>query len=194
MNNLHTAQQSYNYLIVNGCPKVYIMHTTNLYPTPNALVKRGAINELQSISSIDSVGLSDHTTSNLACLGAVALGAVLLERHFIDSKERIGPDIKNSMTPSDLKDLRNQSNLMYIMRGGSKTTLLPEKEDTHNFAFSTVVLKYDLPCGTKLKRNHLTAKRPRKGDFDATNIDTLVGKVLAPDLKQDTHILKSHIK
>lgn len=194
MNDLHTAQHSYEYLLDNGCPKVYLMHTTNLYPTPNALVRLGAINELQSISSIDSVGLSDHTTSNLACLGAVALGAVLLERHFIDSKERYGPDIENSMTPSDLKSLREQSDLMYIMRGGSKITLLQEEEDTRNFAFATVVLKHDLPSGTMLTRNHLAAKRPRNGDFDAANIDTLVGRVLALDLKQDTHILQSHLK
>ena len=43
------------------------------------------------------VGLSDHTTSNLACLGAVALGASILERHFTDSMSRPGPDIVCSM-------------------------------------------------------------------------------------------------
>ena len=54
------------------------MHTTNLYPTPNHLVRLGGINELQSLIGISRVGLSDHTTSNLACLGAVANGAVIL--------------------------------------------------------------------------------------------------------------------
>ena len=38
------------------------------------------------------IGLSDHTTSNLACYGAVALGASILERHFTDSTKNVGPD------------------------------------------------------------------------------------------------------
>lgn len=193
MNDLLTAKKSYDFLLSSGCPKVYLLHTTNLYPTPENLVRLGAIKELQSISSIDSVGLSDHTTSNTACLGAVALGAVLLERHFIDSKQRIGPDIQNSMTPSELCELRNLSKSMFIMRGGTKSELLAEEEDTRNFAFATVVLTQDLPAGTILNRSHLVAKRPRSGDFDAASINTLVGKTINIDLAKDTHLLDSHI-
>ena len=82
-----------------------LLHTTNLYPTPNRLVRLGAMTELQESFNDAVVGLSDHTTSNHACFGAVALGASILERHFTDSMRREGPDIINSMDPSAAEDL-----------------------------------------------------------------------------------------
>ena len=76
------------------------MHTTNLYPTPPHLVRLGAMTELMAAFPGVVVGLSDHTTGNIACLGAVALGASILERHFTDSMSRPGPDIVCSMDPA----------------------------------------------------------------------------------------------
>jgi N-acetylneuraminate synthase len=63
-----------------------LLHTTNLYPTPSHLVRFGAMEELQKKFPKAIIGLSDHTTSNLACFGATALGASILERHFTDKK------------------------------------------------------------------------------------------------------------
>ena len=59
-----------------------LLHCTNVYPTPPELVRLGAIIELQNAFPDAVVGLSDHTLSNYACLGAVATGASILERHF----------------------------------------------------------------------------------------------------------------
>ena len=59
-----------------------LLHTTNLYPTPAHLVRLGAMVEIQKAFPDTVVGLSDHTTNNLACLGAVALGASILRKAF----------------------------------------------------------------------------------------------------------------
>jgi len=59
-----------------------LLHTTNLYPTPPELVRFGAMTELAEAFPNNVFGLSDHTLTNHACLGAVALGASILERHF----------------------------------------------------------------------------------------------------------------
>ena len=59
-----------------------LLHTTNLYPTPSHLVRLGAMQELQKEFPNAIIGLSDHTTSNLACFAATSLGASILERHF----------------------------------------------------------------------------------------------------------------
>src|SRR5436190_3126437 len=70
-----------------------LLHTTNLYPTPPHLVRLGAMVEIGRAFPNTVIGLSDHTTDNIACLGAVALGASILERHFTDHMSRPGPDI-----------------------------------------------------------------------------------------------------
>ena len=55
-----------------------LLHCTNVYPTPPDLVRLGAIREIAEAFPDAVLGLSDHSTSNLPCLGAVALGADIL--------------------------------------------------------------------------------------------------------------------
>ncbi|MDP2390988.1 MAG: N-acetylneuraminate synthase family protein, partial [Acidobacteriota bacterium] len=57
-----------------------LLHTTNLYPTPPSLVRLGAMVELGKAFPNAVIGLSDHTTDNIACIGAMALGASIVER------------------------------------------------------------------------------------------------------------------
>ena len=115
-----------------------LLHTTNIYPTPDRLVRLGAMNELQDTFSDAVIGLSDHTVSNHACFGAVALGASILERHFTDSMTREGPDIINSMDPSAAKELILGANTIFEQRGGSKGPV-EEELPTIKFAFASIV-------------------------------------------------------
>ena len=74
------------------------------------------------------VGLSDHTTSINTCLGATALGASILERHYIDDRKiRKGPDIKCSMNEEELKKLIIGANEIYLKRGVIKKLLKTKK-------------------------------------------------------------------
>jgi N-acetylneuraminate synthase len=74
-----------------------LLHCTNVYPTPPEIIRLGAIVRLKEEFPDAVVGLSDHSLSNYPCLGAIALGASILERHFTDSMKRNGPDISCSM-------------------------------------------------------------------------------------------------
>ena len=170
-----------------------LMHTTNLYPTPNHLVRLGGINELQSLIGISRVGLSDHTTSNLACLVAVANGAVILERHFTDSKEREGPDIINSMTPKELKNLKKDSFIMFQMRGGSKKNEIKEEDPVREFAFATVVATNDIKAGEIFTKNNTWPKRPGTGEIEAREHLNMLGKISKTNIKKGTHIAKKDI-
>ena len=119
MNNIASVKKTVNILEKYNI-QYALLHTTNLYPTPSHLVRFGAMQELQKEFPDAIIGLSDHTTSNLACFGAVALGASILERHFTDSMDRSGPDIVNSMDPEALKELIIGSIELAKMRGGKK--------------------------------------------------------------------------
>ena len=134
------------------------------------------------------VGLSDHTTNNLACLGAIAMGAVVVERHFTDTKDRKGPDIINSMDPSELKELKKNSLLMFKMRGGSKETEIPEEDGIRDFAFATVVATKDIKKGEYLSKSNTWPKRPGIGEIPAYNHGLILGKKVNKDIKKDFHI------
>lgn len=193
MNTLESCKKSYDFLSKTIGNNVVLMHTTNLYPTPFNLVRLGGVSELKEISK-EYIGLSDHTTNNLACLGAVALGAVLLERHFTDSKEREGPDILNSMTPHDLKELKKDSILMYEMRGGSKRDEIPEEDSIRDFAFATIVATKDLKRGDIISKENTWPKRPGIGEIKAYEHDSILGKEVKKIITKDSHIRNEDLR
>jgi len=170
-----------------------LLHTTNLYPTPFHLVRFGGLKELSSSFLNNPFGLSDHTITNHACFGAVALGASILERHFTDHKERTGPDICCSMDEKESKELIDGSNIIWQMRGGSKE---PSKEEkvTIDFAFASVVSIESIKKGDTLTESNIWVKRPGTGDFLAEDFENLLGKKASNDIKKDSQIKKDDIE
>ncbi len=164
-----------------------LLHTTNLYPTPVNLVRYGAMQELQKEFPNAVIGLSDHTTSNLACFGAVALGASILERHFTDSMDRNGPDIVCSMDPKALTELINGSIELSKMRGGKKEAA-NEEQITMDFAFATVVAIKDIKKGEKFSKENIWTKRPGVGEIKAIDFNSLIGKQSSRDIQNDAHL------
>lgn len=158
-----------------------LLHTTNVYPTPPELIRLGAIQQLMNEFPRAVIGLSDHSTSNLACLGAVALGASILERHFTDSQDRIGPDIVCSMCPEQLRELIKESKTLRKMRGGSKG-LAEEEKITTKFAYASVVTIKEIKKGDVFSEENIWVKRPGTGDFLAEDYDGLLGKVSSSDI------------
>ena len=164
-----------------------LLHTTNLYPTPNHLVRLGALDDLKRNFPNAEIGLSDHTLSNHACFGAVALGASILERHYTDSMERDGPDIVCSMDPLALKELIHGSKIIFDQRGGVKGPV-PEEQVTIDFAFSTVVSIRSIKKGEKFTEDNIWVKRPGTGSIKAEDFEKVLGRLALNDIPVDTHI------
>jgi len=186
MNDINSVRKTVNILEEYNVPYA-LLHTTNLYPTPSHLVRFGAMKELQKEFPNAVVGLSDHTTSNLACFGAVALGASILERHFTDSMDRDGPDIVNSMDPNALSELISGSIEIAKMRGGKKEAA-KEEQVTIDFAFATVVAIKNINKGEKFTKNNIWVKRPGTGDIKAEDFVSILGKFSTQDILADKHI------
>ncbi len=187
MNTLESCAKTYEHVKKQIGENIIMLHTTNLYPTPFHLVRLGGLEELKQISG-EYVGLSDHTTSNLASFGAIALGAVIIERHFTDSKDREGPDIINSMTPKELKELKESSMLMHQMRGGSKLNQIPEEDAIRDFAFATVVATKNIKEGELITKENTWPKRPGIGEISAKDHDLIIGKKVNKKISKDSHL------
>ena len=138
------------------------------------------------------VGLSDHTTSNYTCLGAVALGASILERHFTDHMRRPGPDIVCSMDPGALSELIEGSKIIFSARGGEKTPVDAESP-TIAFAFASVVAIANIAPGEVLNESNIWVKRPGGGDFSVLDYDTLLGKTAKSHISQGFQLKKSDV-
>lgn len=169
-----------------------LLHCTNVYPTPPDLVRLGAMGKLSEAFPDAVIGLSDHTTSNYACLGAVALGASILERHFTDSMKREGPDIVCSMDPTALADLIQGSRTLFLARGGEKGPVQAEAP-TIAFAFASVVATRNIEPGEALSEHNIWVKRPGGGDFGVLDYDTLLGKKALQPIRKGYQIKKNQV-
>lgn len=169
-----------------------LLHCTNIYPTPPHLVRLGGMTEMQEAFPDAIIGLSDHTVSNYTCLGAVALGACILERHFTDKMERDGPDIVCSMDPSALSELIEGSETIFYARGGSKGPV-EEENPTIAFAFASVVAQRDINHGEALNSENIWLKRPGGGDFSVNDYQNLLGKKVKKSVKGGTQLTKSDV-
>ncbi len=192
MNNIDSVRKTVDILEKYNI-QYALLHTTNLYPTPSHLVRLGAMQELQKEFPNAVVGLSDHTTSNLACLGAIALGASILERHFTDSMSRSGPDIINSMDPKALKELIRNSNELVKMRGGKKE-MVKEEQVTVDFAFATVVTIKSVKKGESFTEENIWVKRPGTGDIRAEDYQSLLKKRALVDIEDDIHLKWEYVE
>ena len=170
-----------------------LLHTTNIYPTPDRLVRLGAMNELQDTFSDAVIGLSDHTVSNHACFGAVALGASILERHFTDSMTREGPDIINSMDPSAAKELILGANTIFEQRGGSKGPV-EEELPTIKFAFASIVSINEIKKGDVFSKENLWVKRPGTGEILAEEFESILGKKAKNDISSGQQLKREDIQ
>lgn len=169
-----------------------LLHCTNVYPTPPELVRLGAMTKLQAAFPDAVVGLSDHTTSNYTCLGAVALGASILERHFTDRMDRPGPDIVCSMDPSALSSLIEGARIIWSARGGEKVPLEAEAS-TIAFAFASVVAIRDIEKGSFLTEENIWLKRPGGGDFNASDYESLLGRIAGEKIVSGFQIKRSNL-
>ena len=129
------------------------------------------------------LGLSDHTPGHATVLGAVALGARVVEKHFTDDTSREGPDHGFSMDPVTWRAMVDATRELEAALGDG----IKKVEDNEN---TTVVLQRrcvraarDLPAGTELQRSDLEVLRPAPRDaIPAHEIDRAVGRHLQVDV------------
>jgi sialic acid synthase SpsE len=191
MNTISSIQKAVDIFKKHNVPYA-LLHTTNLYPTPNNLVRLGAMVEVQQAFPDAVVGLSDHTLTNHACLGAVALGASILERHFTDSMDRPGPDIICSMDTKACKELIDGSAIIAEQRGGQKGPAA-EEQVTIDFAFATVCTIKPVKKGEPFTKENIWVKRPGKGGILAEEYTNLLGKAAQKDVEIDVQLQWSDV-
>lgn len=154
-----------------------LLECTNLYPSPPDIVSLQGIQDLKKHFPNAEIGFSDHSIGPHIALASVALGASIIERHFTDSRYRIGPDIINSMDPSELRLIIDRSHEIHTALMNPKKRTEPE-EDVYYFARSSVVADTNLKAGHVIKESDIWARRPGSGEIAGFDFYKVVGKTL----------------
>jgi N-acetylneuraminate synthase len=164
-----------------------LLECTNLYPSPPEIVSLQGVTDLRQAFPRAVVGFSDHSIGPEMALASVALGACILERHYTDSRYRIGPDIINSMDPAELRFLIDRSREIHTALMNPKRRTEAE-EPVYRFARASVVADRDLALGHVITEADIWARRPGSGEIAGYDFDKVVGKRLNRAVTRNTQL------
>ena len=191
MNDIPSIRRSVEVMKEHAVPFM-LMHCVSIYPTPYDKMRLKSIVQLTTEFDVP-VGLSDHSLGIYTCLGAVALGAVALEKHFTISRSWPGPDNPFSIEPQELRELVNGSRAVWQALEGGKQIAEDEKP-VIDFAYASVVTISPVKKGELFGLNNIWVKRPGTGDFIGQDLYKVIGKRAKRDLPKDVQVKKEDVK
>lgn len=106
------------------------------------------------------LGLSDHTPGHSTVLGAVTLGARVIEKHFTDDNNREGPDHKFSMNPKDWRLMVDHTRELESALGGEIKKIEDNEKETFIIQRRAIRATKDLQPNTIIQKDNLTFLRP----------------------------------
>lgn len=135
------------------------------------------------------LGLSDHTPGHATVLGAVTLGARVIEKHFTDDKNRTGPDHAFSMSPQDWRDMVDRTRELEAALGSSNKFVADNERETVVLQRRCIRASCDLNEGTILTSQHLEALRPAPADaIMPYQEDLIIGRKTNRAIKAGEHL------
>ncbi|NLD95017.1 MAG: N-acetylneuraminate synthase [Fibrobacter sp.] len=135
------------------------------------------------------LGLSDHTPGHTTVLGAVALGARVIEKHFTDDRKRIGPDHGFSMDPSSWKEMVERIREMELSLGNGIKRVEENEEQTVVLQRRAIRLKRQISKDSVLNRDDLEVLRPCPQDgLPPYFLDKVIGKKASRDMTAGEHV------
>lgn len=163
--------------------RTIVLHCTTEYPAP---FEQSNVRAMVTIADTFGVraGFSDHTVNDESALAAVALGAVVIEKHFTLDRTMSGPDHKASLEPAGLKQLIDRIRVVEAALGdGDKKPVAAERGNTA-IARKSLVAARAIAKGTRLSADDIAVKRPGGGKSPFLFWD-LVGTVADRDYAAD---------
>lgn len=166
---------------------IVLLHCNTEYPTPYRDVNLLAMDSLSKEFGV-MVGYSDHTEGIEIAIAAVALGAVVIEKHFTLDKDMSGPDHKASLEPPDLTKLVTSiRNIEKALGNGIKTPSFSESKNI-DIARKSIVAKQFIHEGELFTEDNITTKRPGNG-ISPMEWDRILGRKACKSFEKDEQII-----
>ena len=162
---------------------ITVLHCNTEYPTPiedvNLLAMLSMNKEL-----VVNVGYSDHTVGTEVPIAAVAMGAIVIEKHFTLDRKMDGPDHAASLEPDELKHMvYSIRNIEKAMGNGHK---LPSNSEQKNISVArkSIVASRNILAGEKFTEENIAVKRPGTG-ISPLKWDEILGLEANKDFQAD---------
>ncbi len=172
-------------------PAILLLHCVSLYPTPDAEVNLRRMTALADRTGLP-VGYSDHSRGIEAAVGAVALGARVIEKHFTLDRALPGPDHSLSADPDEMTALVRACRRVASMRGEERVSPSPGEHQARLDFRRSIVAARDLEAGTVLSTSDLALKRPGTG-LHPFRMEELLGRRLLTVVARNERLTLDHL-
>jgi N,N'-diacetyllegionaminate synthase len=164
--------------------QITVLHCNTEYPTPIQDVNLHAMITIKNELGVN-IGYSDHTLGFEVPIAAVAMGAVLIEKHFTLDRNMDGPDHMASLTPEELKQMVSSIRNVELAISGNGVKE-PSSSELKNIVIArkSIHIRNNIKAGHILNINDLIMKRPGDG-ISPMDIYKIVGKKILSDLKKE---------
>ena len=187
MANMSEVSDAVDEIRNSGNDNIIVLQCTTNYPSDIEDTNLKAMISMREGLKVN-VGYSDHTNSSYACFAAVALGAILIEKHFTLDKNLEGPDHLTSFNPTEFAELVYGIRMVEKALGdGIKKPTNSEMNNIYGMKRSLVVLK-NINAGETLKHEDIGFKRPQNG-LSPNYFEKVIGKKILKNMKKDDPIL-----
>ena len=173
--------------------KLIILHCTSSYPCPYEYVNLDVIKTFKKKFDY-KIGYSDHTTGIAVAIGAVALGASVIEKHFTLNKNMAGPDHKSSLEPQEFKFMSDQIRIIEKSKGKAIKYIQEVEKDSRKKVTKMIVAKNPIKKGSIIDESNVTLLRTGCYGLNGQDWDQLIGKRSRRSYKTDEIIDKNELK
>lgn len=183
MCRLEEIGEALEWLKKGGAGDITLLHCNTQYPTPMEDVNLRAMETLSRQFGLP-VGYSDHTLGIEVPIGAAALGAVLLEKHFTLDKTMEGPDHGASLEPGELKAMVQAVRNMERALGSGEKRPTASEAGNAKAARKSIVARTEIRKGQLFTQENLAVKRPGTG-ISPMRWFELLGQAAGRDYRED---------
>jgi N-acetylneuraminate synthase len=169
-----------------GNNKITLLHCNTHYPTPMRDVNLRAMQTLKERFELP-VGLSDHSLGIEVPIAALALGAVVIEKHFTLNRAMQGPDHKASVEPDELCNMVKSIRNIELALGSGEKHVTESERGNIAVARKSIVASKRISKGQVFSQDNITTKRPGTGISPMKWYDVL-GGVAKRDFQEDEMI------
>lgn len=166
-----------------GNDNIALLKCTSSYPAPLEEINLNTIPDIKDKFSV-VVGLSDHTLGGEVSIAAVALGANIIEKHFILDRNMDGPDSEFSMEPHEFKQMVDSIRNVEKALGIISYELTDKVKSNREFSRSLFVVKY-IKKGEVITEDNVRSIRPSFG-LHPKYLNEIIGKEVNKDLEKGT--------
>jgi N-acetylneuraminate synthase len=190
MATFNEIEEAVQAVIDAGGTELALLHCISGYPTPIEDCNLRTMVDMQQRFSVP-IGLSDHTIDNTAAVTATALGAAIIEKHFVIDRSDGSVDAAFSLEPKQFAELVSQCRRAHSALGQSGYDIKPSENGARDLRRSLYVTA-DINKGDLFTIQNVRSVRPAKG-LHTRYLQDILGKVALQDMDFGTPLEANHI-